>query len=222
MQLETRWFGQAGSASGKRVKIRLSVSALALFLACASPEVGEEAAPSPEKAPAAKAEAGAAAPAPPPAEAEAVAAEPDPVPAEPASRRLTEDARAQMIEILSRESDGERRIWIAVTAGQAEPIALRSQFRAMFEEAGIGVEEVDLRGLRLKPGLRVLIAEESFPLWVSTFLEAFDASGLEIPSASGYRPYYRDMIEKNPNWPGLPMSDEADILLVVGPEAQAE
>ena len=155
---------------------RLSVSALALFLACASPEVGEEAAPSPEKAPAVDAEAGAVAPAPPPAEAEAVAAEPDPVPAEPASRRLTEDARAQMIEILSRESDGERRIWIAVTAGQAEPIALRSQFRAMFEEAGIGVEEVDLRGLRLKPGLRVLIAEESFPLWVSTFLEAFDAT----------------------------------------------
>ena len=201
---------------------RLSVSALALFLACASPEVGEEAAPSPEKAPAVDAEAGAVAPAPPPAEAEPVAAEPDPVPDEPASRRLTEDARAQMIEILSRESDGERRIWIAVTAGQAEPIALRSQFRAMFEEAGIGVEEVDLRGLRLKPGLRVLIAEESFPLWVSTFLEAFDASGLEIPSASGYRPYYREMMEKNPNWPGLPMSDEADILLVIGPEAQAE
>ncbi len=222
MQLETRWFGQAGSASGKRVKIRLSVSALALFLACASPEVGEEAAPSPEKAPAAEAEAGAAAHAPLPADAEPVAAEPDPVPAEPTSRRLTEDARAQMIEILSRESDGERRIWIAVTAGQAEPIALRSQFRAMFEEAGIGVEEVDLRGLRLKPGLRVLIAEEAFPLWVSTFLEAFDASGLEIPSASGYRPYYRDMMEKNPNWPGLPMSDEADILLVIGPEPQEE
>lgn len=204
-----------GMSYRRSVKKLASSLALALLAGCASPSVDEAPPPAPEGSPLAAAREDA------PAAALAqsdVATQREAPPAEPGGRQLTEAARSRMVEILGRDSGDQRRVWIAVAAGLPEPIALRGQFRSAFDAAGIGVEEVDLRGLRLKPGLRALIAGDPYPPWIDTLIEALEASGLEIPAARGYRSYYEEMKEKNPNWPGIPISEDAEVILVFGPE----
>ncbi len=134
-----------------------------------------------------------------------------------APREISAEGRQRMLDLLAGQVGDGRRVWIATTLGFEEPAALRDQFRAILEEAGIGVEVVELRQLRVKPGVRVLLASETPPDWAQTTIDALAASGLEVPAARGYRSYFEERKADNPNWPGIPIEDDAEVLLVIGP-----
>ena len=129
--------------------------------------------------------------------------------------------RAAMIEVLKPETAPNRAAWITYTAGDPEARALAESLGGIFKESGRKVETTSPSGMRLKPGVMMLIAEEEAPTWVQGAQEALGKSGLNANSASGYKSYYDEKKAENPSWPGVPLPKDAAYVIVVGPEPKS-
>lgn len=146
-----------------------------------------------------------------------------PAAAKAAESKRAPDAseRAAMIEVLKPETAPNRAAWITFSAGDAEGKALAESLGGIFKEAGWKVETTSLSGMRLKPGVMMLIAEDEAPTWVQGVQEALGKSGLNANSASGYKSYYDEKKAENPSWPGVPLPKDAAYLIVIGPEPKS-
>ena len=129
--------------------------------------------------------------------------------------------RAAMIEILKPETAPNRTAWITYSAGDAEGKALAESIGGIFKESGWKVETTSLSGMRLKPGVMMLIADDEPSTWVQGAQEALGKSGLNANSASGYKSYYDEKKAENPSWPGVPLPKDAAYVIVVGPEPKS-
>jgi len=204
--------------------------ALAVLAACAPPP-GDDSAPpattapaapattiptgaAPASAPAATAPVPGAAPA--PATAPATAAAPA-----TGGRGIGPNTRPIMLETLARERGNGRTMWLSVAPGDPETAALEDQITTLFEEAGWTVQTTTVTGIRLKPGLVLLLAADEPPPYTDVVVDAFETSGLDVKTASGYRAYHDEMKQQNPAWPGIPMTAEQDMTLVIGPKPPA-
>jgi hypothetical protein len=125
-----------------------------------------------------------------------------------------------MVEILAAETAPERKAWLVVGPGSPEAHALARALAEVFERGGWRVDMVTLSGMVLKPGVALLVAEEEPPTWAESALRALQASGLEVKSAIGYRPYYEEKKRENPDWAGIPMAADQAFVIAVGPEPQ--
>jgi hypothetical protein len=134
-------------------------------------------------------------------------------------RILSADGRGAMKDHLVAETTGKK-AWILSQPGDPEVAALASSLAGVFREAGWTVSIENVTGISLKPGIMTLIAEEQYPSYVDTVLKALDASGLDAKSASGYRGYYEAKKQENPKWPGVPLRQDQDFVIVVGPKPQ--
>lgn len=143
--------------------------------------------------------------------------------AKPAESKRAPDAteRAAMIEVLKPETAPGRAAWITYTAGDPEARALAESLGGIFKEAGWKVETTSLSGMRLKPGVMMLIADDEPSTWVQGAQEALGKSGLNANSASGYKSYYDEKKAENPSWPGVPLPKDAAYVIVVGPEPKS-
>jgi len=150
----------------------------------------------------------------------AAADAPKPTAAKAAESPRAPDAteRAAMVEILKGESTPERAAWFSYAAGSSETRALAEALAGVFRDGGWKADVSALTGMRLKPGVLMLVAEEQPPAWAETALRALSASGIEVNSATGYRSYAEEMKAKNPSWTGVPMPKDAAFVIVVGPE----
>ena len=185
---------------------RLSLASVLLLLAsCASPPGDEPAAPATT------------APAAPPSTLASGAAPATPPPVA-GGRSIGPNTRPIMLETLARERGNDRTMWLSISPGDAETAALKDEITALFEEAGWQVETRTLTGMRLKPGLVLLLADEEPPAYTQVVADALETSGLEVKTASGYRAYHDEMKQQNPEWPGIPMTAEQDMTLVIGPK----
>jgi len=137
------------------------------------------------------------------------------------SRAPDASERAAMLDILKGEAAPERAAWFAYMAGSAAGNALADALAATFREAGWKVQVQALSGMALKPGISVLLADEQPPAFAETALRAMQASGIDVKSASGYKPYYDEKKAENPNWPGVPLAKDAAFVIVVGPEPKS-
>lgn len=129
--------------------------------------------------------------------------------------------RAAMIAVLKPETAPNRTAWITFSAGDGEGKALAESLAGIFKEAGWKVESNSLSGMRLKPGVMMLIADEEAPTWVQGAQEALGKSGLNANSASGYKSYYDEKKAENPAWAGVPLPKDAAYVIVVGPEPKS-
>lgn len=136
-------------------------------------------------------------------------------------RAPDETERAAMLEILKADTTPERAAWISYGAGNAESQALADALAKVFRDAGWKVQSKSLGGMVLKPGVSILLAEEMPPPFAESAQKAMEASGLEVKSASGYRPYYEEKKAENPAWPGVPLEKDAAFVIVVGPEPKS-
>lgn len=137
--------------------------------------------------------------------------------AEATSRAPDASEKAAMLVVLGEEKDAGRTAWFAVAAGDAESKTTADALAAVFEEAGWKVESRTLTGMRLKPGVSMLLAEEQPPAWTESAQRAMQASGIEVKSATGYRPYFTEKKAEDPAWPGVPIDDDQAFVIVVGP-----
>ena len=128
------------------------------------------------------------------------------------------DERAAMLAVLKPETAPARATWLTYSAGDAEGKALAESLAGIFEEAGWKAHTSSLTGMRLKPGVMMLVADEEAPTWVQGVQEALGKSGLNANSATGYKSYYDEKKAENPSWAGVPLPKDAAYLIVVGPE----
>ena len=77
-----------------------------------------------------------------------------------APRAIGADERAAMLEVLRAESGNGRKVWFAVTPGNAETTAFKDTLAEIFKEAGWEPETQVVTGMNLKPGLFLMAAEE--------------------------------------------------------------
>lgn len=131
------------------------------------------------------------------------------------------DERAAMIAVLKPETAPARAAWLAYPAGDAEAKALVESLAGVFTEAGWKAHVSTVSGMRLKPGVMMLVADEEAPSWVQGVLEALGKSGLNANSATGYKSYYDEKKAENPSWPGVPLPKDAAYVIVVGPEPKS-
>ncbi|HEV7732540.1 MAG TPA: hypothetical protein VGR62_10285 [Candidatus Binatia bacterium] len=177
-----------------------SLVLLALLAACGGSDSERAAAPAPANP--------AAAPAP-------AAAPPATLPSN--ARTLTPEQRAGMLDILKAEAGTEKKAWFTVGPGNPETQNLKSQFEAIFKEAGWETSTQTLTGMMLKPGVMMLIGDEQGPPYADTAQKALEASGLEVKTASGYRPYFEEKKKENIAWVGIPMGPDQAYTIVIGP-----
>jgi hypothetical protein len=136
------------------------------------------------------------------------------------SRAPDASERAAMLELLKAETAPGRAAWFAYGAGDGEGKALAEALAGVFREAGWKVQSEALTGMVLKPGVSMLMADEQPPTWAETALQAMEASGIEVKSATGYRPYYEEKKSENPSWPGIPLDSDQVFVIVLGPAAK--
>jgi hypothetical protein len=136
-------------------------------------------------------------------------------------RAPDKEERAAMLAILKPETAPNRGAWIKYSAGDAEGKALAESLAGIFKEAGWKTEVSSLSGMRLKPAVMMLIADEEAPTWVQAVQEALEKSGLNANSASGYKSYYDEKKAENPAWAGVPLPKDAAYVIVVGPEPKS-
>jgi hypothetical protein len=151
---------------------------------------------------------------------------PAPAPKAPAAtpragRQLSDGERAAMLSALGGEQSGTRRVWFAVTPGDAEAVALKNAFEAVFKQAGWETETQPVTGMALKPGLSILIAAEEPPAYVGAAQQALQATSFEFKAGLGYGAYYAERKQADPKWPGIPMAAGQDFVVVIGPQPPA-
>src|SRR4029078_6776569 len=78
-------------------------------------------------------------------------------PAPAAGRQLSDSERAAMLATLGNEQAGGHKIWFAVSPGDAEAVALKNAFEAVFKQAGWTTETQPIIGMGLQSGLRLLV-----------------------------------------------------------------
>ena len=154
--------------------------------------------------------------APPAAPAKSAATSPTAAPVA-GGRTISDSAKAAMKEALGVEQT-KKRAWLYSQPGNPEVAALVTSIQDVFRDSGWEVTGETASGISLKPGVMTLIAEEQYPPYVEAVVKALEASGLDAKSASGYRAYYAEKRKENPNWPGIPLKDDQDFVIVIGPK----
>ena len=138
-----------------------------------------------------------------------------------AGRQLTDAERAAMLAALGGEQGGPRTAWFAVTPGDAEAVAFKNAFEAVFKQVGWTTETQPVTGMALKPGLSILIAAEEPPAYVNAVQQALQATSFEFKAGIGYGPYYAERKQADPKWPGIPLVAGQDFVVVIGPQPPA-
>lgn len=141
-----------------------------------------------------------------------------PVETPPGGRTISDEQARAVMDMLVTETGPVKKVWFTVMPGDPETAALKQRLQTIFEQAGWEASTNTVTGMMLKPGVMVLIAEEEAPPYVDTAVKALGVSGIEVKSASGYRPYYEEMKQKNPAWPGIGLAAGQDYTVVIGPK----
>jgi len=182
------------------MRFALLVLPLALLAACGG---SSEAPPSKPAAPAATT--------PPPA-----------APAATSPRAPDATKRSAMVEALKAETGADKRVWLVVSPGNAETLALASALEGAFRDGGWMPKTQPLSGMVLKPGpVRILVGEEQEPPQVDTVRKALEAGGLTVETGTGYRAFYEEKKKENPSWPGIPMTADQPFIVVIAPQPPA-
>ena len=198
--------------------LRVAVAVLAVALAGAGAYIvylrGQlaqlAAAPAPRRV--APAAAPAAAPAGAPAAAPAVAGTPS---EEAIAAVLTEAQQQAMIGALQADSSEGRKAWFQVQQNNAETAAVQTALQRVFEKAGWPTETVR-RPYLLKKGIFMLAGEEQPPPFTDTVSDAFTAAGLDLQYLTGYRAFFAERKQQNPNWVGPELASDQAFIIVVG------
>ena len=135
-----------------------------------------------------------------------------------ADRVLSASQREAMLTKLRGTSGPERPVWFATYANNREAASFRLALQTIFEEAGWEVRGNAQVSFQLKPGLHLMAADEEPPLYVTDVGDALDAAGLKPTIGRGYRPFYEQKKNENPNWNGVSLAPEQSYVLIVGPK----
>lgn len=128
---------------------------------------------------------------------------------------LTPVQQQAMREALKGEVAPERKAWFQIQQNNAETGAVQAALARIFEQAGWATETVRA-SYPLKRGIYLLAAEEQPPPFVDTVNDAFTAAGIDVQYLTGYRAFYADRKQQNPNWRGPELAAGQAFVVVIG------
>jgi len=145
---------------------------------------------------------------------------PTPSPAAPAAstepRMLTDEARNELIGTLS-EASGKR-VWFVTQANDKETDSFQLEIEDAFLQAGWKVAASSESSFPLRAGLRVYIAGTELPDHVAVALNGLRGTGIDVFAGTGYRAFYDQAKEENPDFSGFELAPDQDFVIVVGPK----
>jgi hypothetical protein len=128
---------------------------------------------------------------------------------------LTPAQQQAMREALKAEAAPDRKAWFQIQQSNAETGAVQAALARVFEQAGWPTETVRAP-YPLKSGIFLLAADEQPPPFVDTVNDAFTAAGIEVQYLTGYRAFYTDRKQQNPNWRGPELAPNQAFTIVIG------
>lgn len=124
-------------------------------------------------------------------------------------------ARAALVAVLRTEPTGTP-VWLAVSEVNPGAQALLGELRGAFAEAGWRVEDELVVPFSIRPGILLLAADPTPPVYAKTVQEALLAAGLEPRSGTNYREYYEEMTRKQADFKGFELAPEQTYVVVLG------
>lgn len=135
----------------------------------------------------------------------------------PSDRTIGRLTREVMTDALAAETGAEKKLWIRVDPRDREASGFSAEIAGIFRSASWDVQVLDNQGLRLKPGLVLLIGtEEEPPSYVRAAQTALGIISQEVATRTGYVSYYESKKRETPDWNGLQFLAGQTYLLVVG------
>ena len=138
-----------------------------------------------------------------------------------AKRSLSADKRQAMVDVLRGETSSDRMVWFEVNLNNPASAAFHDVLSGAFKDAGWQVRTRTTPGIALKPGLFLMVAEETPPAWVDSVQKALDAGGLDVKAARGYRAFYEQQKAERPGWSGVEMAPDQAFAIIIGPDPDA-
>lgn len=135
--------------------------------------------------------------------------------ADPPGAVLTPAQMKTMVDVLGRETDPARAVWLQVQRNNPRTAALAGELKNAFEQAGWPTQ-VLTAPYPLKQGLFLLVGDSRPAAWVDAVSEAFSQAGMEVPYLVGYRDFVRERKNANPSWVGPELADDQAFVIAVG------
>ena len=140
-------------------------------------------------------------------------------PAEPAAgasgQVLTAAQQRAMVSALKSETGSGRKAVFHVQQNNPDTGAVQVALQQIFEQAGWPTETIRT-SYPLKSGIFLLAADEEPPDFVDTVDGAFKAAGIEVQYLTGYRSFFVERKQQNPNWYGPELTDDQPFTIVIG------
>ena len=158
---------------------------------------------------------------PPASEAAEASPSPAPSPAAPAAtitdpRMLTSETLNELIATLSTAPG--KRVWFVTQANDPEAGSFQFEIEDAFLQAGWQVAASSESTQPLRAGLRIYAADDTLPDHIAVAVNGLRGIGLDVFAGTGYRAYYEQRKEENPDFSGFELAPDQDFVIVVGPK----
>jgi hypothetical protein len=128
---------------------------------------------------------------------------------------LTAEQQRAMQDTLAAAPGEGRKAWFQVQANNPDTAAVQVALQRVFESAGWTTETVRAP-YGLKSGIFLLAADETPPPLVESVNAAFGAAGIDAQYLTGYRAFYVDRKQNNPNWVGPELASDQPFVIAIG------
>ena len=151
------------------------------------------------------------------AAAPAAADAPRPAQARPVSgpRRLTDEQREAMLQLLY-EQTSEKRAWLIKASSDPESASYAEALAGVFRAAGWTIDVAQWSAGTLKPGVRIFVGPEQPTPSAELVTRALEASGAAPQQFTGYRAYREERMRADPSAGGIDLAQDQDFVIVVG------
>jgi hypothetical protein len=128
---------------------------------------------------------------------------------------LTPAQQQAMVDALKTQTVPERKAWFQIQQSNAETGAVQVALQRVFEQAGWPTATAR-EPYPLKKGIFLLAGDDQPPPFVDTVIDAFNAAGIDAQYLTGYRAFYADRKQQNPNWHGPELAADQAFTIVIG------
>jgi hypothetical protein len=134
-------------------------------------------------------------------------------------RSLTYETLNDLIAVLNTVSG--KQAWFVTQANDPEADSFQLEIEDAFLQSGWVIASSTKSAKPLRAGLRVYVADAELPDHVSVAVGGLRGIGLDVFAGNGYRAFYDEQKEKNPNFSGVEFAPDQDFVIVVGPNPPA-
>jgi hypothetical protein len=120
-----------------------------------------------------------------------------------------------MEDVLKPDAAPDRKVWFHIQQNNPDTAAVQAALARVFQRAG-WQPSIVRTPYPLKSGIYLLAADEHPPRFVEAVSNAFGAAGIDVQYLTGYRAFFMDRKQQNPNWRGPELAEGQDFTVVIG------